>query len=461
MTSPPDRRVTSRLDKQEVRAGLPLPPGPRGLRGVGVVPHLLRDIYGYLPKVARRYGDVVRLPVPGADLILLNHPDHVNHVMSKHASRYWKGEMNQALLEGEHPGLPLSDGDTWKRMRRLLSPKFTEQSMSELSTKVVDEIDRHLQRWDDAAAGNRAVALEDDLATMTLSVMLRGAMSIDIDDTTIDAAGEHLRRYGKYAAGRMLMYSVPNRVPRPFARSGHKSHQWLSDLFDRTVDERRTNPRSGSDLLSLLLDARYDDGEPMTPEELRGEMAGLVFGGFETTASALAWTFTLLALNPEAALRAYEEVDALQGRRPTFTDLSQLTFLRACFDESMRIQGGPLYARSPLVDDAIGGYRIPKGSTVIVSPTVLHQDRRFWIDPERFNPDRFTTDKIDRNAFIPFNVGQRKCLGLRLAYMEGTFAIAAVLQRYRFRLPEGFELRPAFRLSTGIKGGVDIWPTHR
>ncbi len=443
-----------------------LPPGPRGIPGLGIAPQLARDIYGYLPSVARKYGDVARLPVPGQDLILVSHPDHVHHVMTRNSSGYGKGAMNMELIDGEdHAPLPVADGEQWKRMRRLLSPKFTAQSMQELSDKVVDDIIRHLDdTWDPAAASGSPVDLEDNLATMALSVLLRGACSQqDLDDNTIARLAEEIRSYALYAGSRMVMHSMPAALPRPFAKRGKAARHYLDEFAVAAINDRITNPRPDTDMISLILEARFEDGSPMTVTQLKSELGGLIFGGFETTSSALAWTFTLLAQHPDVEARARAEVDALGllGRKPGYADLAQLPFIRACFDESMRIQGGPMYLREALAEDEIGGYRIPKGATVIVSPTVLHNDPRFWNAPQRFHPDRFLTDKIDKNAFIPFNIGQRKCLGYQMAYMEAIFTIALVLGRFRLQLPAGFELRPAFRVSTGIKGGVAAKITDR
>lgn len=444
------------------RAAAPMsPPGPSGLPVLGVAPLLARDLFGYLPRMARTYGDVVRLPLPGAQLILLSHPDHVNHVMVRHAARYGKGEMNAVLADGEHPGLPLADGAGWKRMRRLLSPKFSQQSLNELSQLMIDAISEHVDGWERYARTGERFELEYDLSVLTMSVLTRSGMSRTLDPQTMDRMVTHIRTFARYAAVRMITYSLPSWLPRPYAHRGRVAHDWLSSYFDEIIDGRIANPVEGTDLLNLLLEARFDDGAPLTRDELRGEMAGLIFGGFETTAAALAWTFALLAAHPEAAERAYAEADALGDEPVTAGDMPRLGYLRACFDEAMRIQGGPMYTRSPFEDDEIGGYRIPKGSLVAVSPTVLHHDPRFWDRPEKFNPDRFLTGEHDKNAFIPFNVGQRKCMGLRMAYMEALFTLATVLRRYRVHTPAGFRIRPTFHISTGIKGGVPVTLTRR
>jgi enediyne biosynthesis protein E7 len=187
---------------------------------------------------------------------------------------------------------------------------------------------------------------------------------------------------------------------------------------------------------------------------MRSELSGLVFAGFDTTAEALAWTLGLLARNPSALTTAYEEVDALGGAPLEHAHLKELPWLRACFDEAQRIQAAPGNIRTALEDDEIGGYFIPKGSHVLISPYGLHHDPRFWNRPDIFNPQRFLTDEIDKNAFIPFNIGPRKCMGSRMAYIEGVLTLAAILQRYTIQVRDRWQPKHELRVSTGLAGGL-------
>lgn len=456
---PRDRGTAAPRTPAQPRGGRPpLPPGPRGLPGVGILPQLVRDVYRTPQRLQRRWGDIVHVPVPSATLILISHPDHVAHVFNRHAARYGKGEMNHALFASEaHAPLPISDGAQWKRMRKLLSPKFGQRQLEQVGALIGDAIDDRIARWDVHVGSGRAVDFDAHWSDLTMSVLLRSMFTTRLDEATIARAVAAFRAFAFHAAFQMIGTNAPGWVPLPYGRRGPEATAWIHGFLDRMIRERRRTPLpEGADLLQMLIDARYDDGAPMTDEELRSELLGIIFGGFETTSSALSWTLALLDLHPDVAATAYDEIDALGDRRVGIADLARLPYLHAVFDEAQRIQGGPMFSRSPFEDDEIGGYLIPKGSTVWVSPYALHRDPRFWREPDRFDPSRFFTDEIDKNAFVPFGLGPRKCMGMRMAYVEAMIGLATALQRYRFRLAPGFVPRHHFHISTGMKGGCPV-----
>lgn len=434
-----------------------LPPGPRGLPVLGVAPSLARDLYEFPRRVAREYGDVVHLPVPGQTLILVSHPDHVNHVFNRHADRYWKGELNSRLGEGlGATPLPLSDGDAWKRVRRLAGPLFGHRRLAPMFDLMATAVEGRILDWRRYVGSSTPVDFESELSALTMEVLLRVMFTRKPDPDTVARSVKEFRDYARAAAVRMATWWAPAWVPRPLGARGDHARVWIQELIGRMIGERQSNPIDTPDLLNTLLQARFDDGSRLSRSELSAELFGLIFAGFETTASALGWTIALLALDPEAEARALEEVDALGGERARFEDLERLTYVRACFDEAQRLQGAPFYARSPIEDDEIAGYRIPKNSTVLTSPYTLHRDPRFWKRPDAFRPERFLTDKVNKYAYVPFNIGPRRCLGMHMANIEAVLVLATALQRYRLRVPAGFIPRHAFHVSTGMKGGCPV-----
>lgn len=231
----------------------------------------------------------------------------------------------------------------------------------------------------------------------------------------------------------------------------------LLDVLDGMIARRRsTGPRATPDVLDVLLglEEQFPGDREHRYRRLRSELAGLVFAGFETTAEALAWTIALLARNPQCLAKAYSEVDALGTEPLGYQSLSRLTYLKAAFDEAQRFQAALANVRTAVEDDEIGGYAIPAGSHVLISPYGLHRDPRFWNEPEVYEPMRFLTDEINRNAFVPFNIGPRKCMGMRMAYIEGTLTLAAILQRYTIQVRDGWQPRHQIRVSTGLVGGL-------
>jgi cytochrome P450 len=438
------------------------PPMEAGWPVLGVAPRLARNPYRFLQQCTQRHGDVVELRVPGFRMVLVNHPDHVAHIFSRHADRYVKGRMNTNMAsDGGYLGLPLADGAPWKRVRRLLNPMFGQKRLVELSDLMAAAVTDRVQTWERNADTGAWIDLDPELSAVTMAVLLRSMFSTDVSDADIDRSVEDFRAYGYWVATRMLTAWAPRWLPLPHRKAGTAATKRIIAFVDGIVARRRQTPTDAPDLLNMLLDARFDDGAAMTDEELRIELIGLLFGGFETTASALGWTFALLDRHPDVAARCQAEIDALGGRPVGFEDLADLKFVRACFDEAQRIQGAPIFTREAAVDDEIGGYQVRKGTVVGVSPYALHHDPRFFRDPEMFVPDRFVEEDIDKFAFVPFGAGPRHCIGSNMAYIEAVFTLVTALQRYRVTLRPGFEPTHHFHLSTGMKGGLPVRLTRR
>jgi cytochrome P450 len=227
------------------------------------------------------------------------------------------------------------------------------------------------------------------------------------------------------------------------------------------IREHRKAGADRGDLLSMLMLARdtEGDGTSMTDEQLRDEALTIFLAGHETTANALSWTLALLALHPEAEARQQAELDAaLSGRPPEPEDLPALPYTRMVLAESMRLYP-PAWTigRQPLEDFEVGGYHIRAGSIVMLSPWVVHRDPRFFPDPERFLPERWTAEDEEarhRFAYFPFGAGPRKCIGEGFAWMEGMLVLATLLQQWRLRLAPGQRLEPEPLITLRPRGGM-------
>ncbi|OBY32440.1 cytochrome P450 [Mycolicibacter kumamotonensis] len=416
-------------------------------------------VYTVLPEIARRYGDVASLPMPlpGSTVTLLSHPEYVDHIMTRHHLRYVKHEAAHQLVVGEPPALPLLEGDEWKRTRRPLNPHFGEQALAGVSPQMAAAVRERVEAWARHIGAADWVNLEHELGAVVMDGLMRSMFTMTLEPDTLDKYVDAARDYGTYVVSLAAMYLFPSALPRPFRKRGEAAKRYLLSELDSFIVERRSQgPQTEPDVLDVLLGMSFDGNPRYQYGRLRSELSGLVFAGFETTAEALAWTLALLFRNPSVLAKAYAAVDALGGASVEYAHLEQLTYLRACFDEAQRIQAAPANVRTATEDDEIGGYFIPKGSHVVISPYGLHRDARFWTKPELFEPERFLTDKINRNAFIPFNIGPRKCMGSRMAYIEGVIALAAILQRYTFEIRPGWEPKHQMRTSTGLVGGLPV-----
>ena len=444
-----------------VATTVPTVPGPRGLPIIGAAPSVARDPYGSLAAIARQYGDVASVPLPGLRLVLINHPDHVRHVMTTRASIYPKPALFRDVLFREPPRFHgMANGDEWRRVRRLLNPKFTERGLAPLAELMIDTIVGIVDSWSVHARSGEAIDIQEEFSILTMSVMLRTMFTAPTERAEVARLADAFADLMRGMAVTMLTTGLPESVPRPYRRATAAAKAAIFDYIDRMVAARRRGAGGDAcegDLLGMVLGAEFEDGTPMTDEHVRRELMGLIIGGYETTAAVMSWVVARLPSAAEARARAYAEVDGAVGdRRVEAGDSERLPWLRACFDEAQRMQGFPLNAREATEDDEIGGYFIPAGTTVGVSGYAIHHDPRFWRDPLRFDPRRFLEDEIDKYAFLPFGVGQRRCLGMRMGYMVGLYTLATALQRYEFEPPPGWTPRPRFSFSTIVRGGVPV-----
>jgi len=437
------------------------PPGPRGLASIAAAVDFARDPWMAPQRLARRYGDVVALPLPFADVVLLSHPDHLAHVAVKHPERYkrsdWVTENMKPIGANVRFFAFETDDAAWSRGRKLLQPHFTQKALVELGRLFTEAITEQVGGWQVFADRGEPVDLQDQLKALTLSVLMNSMFSHRVQHDEMQRLARQLKVGMEGATVRTLLWWLPRWVPRPLSRRYASVEQDLDRYLDAMIARRRAQPIDTADVLGTLLAARYEDGEPLEDEKLRAEMTGMVVGGFETTAAALTWSFALLTTHRNVEERLRAEVDALAGAPVTPAHMDELPFVRACFDEAQRLQGGlVINPKVAAVDDEIGGYRIAAGTTVVNSNITLHRDPRFWSDPDRYDPERWLRDDVPREAYWPFGRGSRMCLGMRMAYIEAVLTLASAYQRYDFALPPGYKLRPQYRMSMGLKGGLPM-----
>ncbi|MBV9690416.1 MAG: cytochrome P450 [Ktedonobacteraceae bacterium] len=243
------------------------------------------------------------------------------------------------------------------------------------------------------------------------------------------------------------VFVLPLGWPTPGNRRVVQAEQLLEAHFQRMIDERRSSTVERNDFLSLLLQARDEDGSKMSDQQAIDECLTLFAAGHETTAIALIWAWYLLCQHPDIYQKLQQEVDCvLQGRTPTYADLPRLPYCLQVFKETMRLYSpGYTVSRQALHDVEIDGYLVPKGATVLVSSYTIHRRPEYFPEPERFEPERFTPERekrLPRHAYIPFGVGPRICIGNHFALMEGQLLLATLAQRATFTLVPGQRIKP-------------------
>ncbi len=294
-----------------------------------------------------------------------------------------------------------------------------------------------LDRWQEAASQGRPILLASEMSALTLAVTTRALFGVNM--------GEEINRVGQAVDMGTALLERPNN-PRFKA-----AFQTIEEVVQDIITTRRQSADETSvpkDLLGLLMQARYEDtGLGMDDAGLRSQVITLLLAGYDTTASALTWTFYLLSQHPEIVARLRQDVHrTLNGRTPVYADLPRLENSRMAFEEALRLYPPAwVLGRVALGDDQFGEYFVPAGTIVAISPYTIHRHLGFWDDPERFDPQRFTAERSagrQRFAYIPFGAGPRQCIGNNFAMLEAQLIIPMVVQRFDLSLIADHEIKP-------------------
>ena len=325
---------------------------------------------------------------------LLNHPAAVQHVLQTNHRNYSKQTIQyDALSIVTGRGLLTSDGDEWLQQRRLIQPAFHRRRVAQFGSLITGATCRMLRRWSAAAAQNESIDVDEEMMTVTLEIVGRALFSLDLSDSSSEIHHAVLETLEYIVHRAQQFLSWPLAVPTPRNRRFRRALALLDAFVYESIARRREgSPSADGDLLDLLLLARDpESGATMSDRKVRDEVITLLIAGYETVASALIWTFYLLARHPLETGRLRAELDqALDGRLPTVADLPQLPFTRAVFEETLRLYPPAwLITRRARERDTVAGIAIPAGTTLIISPFTVHRHAGFWTDPERFEPGRF------------------------------------------------------------------------
>jgi long-subunit acyl-CoA synthetase (AMP-forming)/cytochrome P450 len=433
------------------RAALPLAGPPGGLVVTG------GRLEAYL-EATRRHGDVVcvdaRLPS-----FLLSHPEHVRHVLQENQQNY-RQNLRKRILMGRQ-SLALSSGEEWRQRRRLMQALFRPPRLHRLVPKMTRASGELVARWQGAAGRGEQVDVAAAMAALTLDILIDGLLGDEAGEggrlrravsTAFDYFNERARR------GRTLPIAVPTARHLRLLRSLAE----LKAAVTETVAARRTAGNPENDLLSMLIAAHDEQTDQvMDDEQLKDELMMLLVMGHMTTAMAITWTWHLLARHPDVDDRVRSEIAAVVGARPPeLRDVAGLTYTRRVIEETLRLYP-PSWVLSRIAreDDEIGGYRIPAGAVVQLSPYVTHRRPELWESPERFDPDRFLPERAaarPRFSYYPFGGGPRVCIARDLALLELPLILATVAQAYHLRAVPGRRVLPLTGIVLQPRGGLPM-----
>jgi cytochrome P450 len=436
------------------------PPGPKANWLVGTVSRFQKNPLGTMEQLVNELGPAVRFRFfAHFHGYIFVHPDHNRHILQDNNKNYTKMPhptfMILRPLAGN--GLLTSDGEFWRRQRRLAQPAFHRKRINNFGVIMAQAAQDMVERWLAPAHSTSLFDVEQEMSRMTLEVAGQTLFSRDLtrEATKVGQAftdvSHEIVKLTSSAFGAWT-------IRMPFVPSTKRIHQQVSvldEVVNRIIQERRQNPdESHEDLLGMFMEARDEEtGAMMDDKQLRDEVATMLIAGHETTAVTLGWVFYFLSQHPDVREKLEEELTrVLSGRVPTIEDLPHLIYTYQVIDEAMRIYP-PAYviSRWGQEPDNIGGYDVPANAVLALSPYLTHRLEEFWPEPLKFDPERFAPgmeQSRPRYAYIPFGGGPRQCIGNSFALTEAALTLATVCQQVRLELPAGqkVEMEPLITL---------------
>jgi cytochrome P450 len=443
------------------RKRAPLPPGPKGNAVLGVMAEFNRDTLGFIER-CRDYGDVVRMRFFYLTAHFLYNPGDIEYVLSVNAKNFIKSRTLRSpffqRLVGN--GLLTSEGEEWKRQRRLTQPAFHRQRISAYGDVMVEFADRMISSWKQ----NEVRDIHREMMRLALEIVVKTLFDADISGDA-DKVGHVLSQMVKpFASQATLKWIADNRLPTATHRRFNSAAREIDTIVYHLIAERRSSGSDQGDLLSMLLAAHDEDGSQLSDRQLRDEVMTIFLAGHETSALTLSWAWYLLAQSPEVEKKFHAELDeVISDRLPTVADMPRLKYTEMIAKESMRLYP-PAFGigREAIQDFELGGYHVPAKSQLFMFQWATQRDPRFFAAPNRFYPERWTeefSNGLPKYAYFPFGGGPRACIGNYFAMMEIVLLLATIGQRFRFSLlpHHPVSLMPAMSLrpANGIKVTVE------
>jgi cytochrome P450 len=403
------------------------------------------------------YGDIAHYKIGWNHIVFLNNPDYIREVLVVQNDNFIKERTvrRTKMLLGE--GMITAEGAQHRSQRQVAQPAFHRQRIPEYADMIVQEGVRMRDRWRDGE--QRDIAR--DMMHLTLNVVARTLFATDLRDEVDELADAINRIMGLYnflvmlPAAEWLVHVRP-----PGLAAFVRARKRIDAVVYRMIEAHRKAGHNGGSLLDLML-AASPDHSAASEQSLRDQVITIFLAGYETVANALAWTWYLLSQNPECERRFHDEINReLQDRPPAFEDVPRLRYTEMVLAESMRLYP-PAWAmgRYARNDFRLGEFFLPAKTTVLISQFIMHRDARFFPDPLRFNPERFTPEAKARRTkftYFPFGAGFRQCIGESFAWMEGVLLLATLGQRWKPKLVPGHRVEPEPLITLRPKYGMKM-----
>ena len=422
------------------------------------------DAIGYFTKCLREYGDVVFLRFLGVPMCLVNRPELIETVLVTQNNNFEKSKDYRALRRVLGNGLLTSEGEFWRRQRKLVQPAFHQDRIAAYAQIMVGYTERMLNTWKDG----ETLDIHEAMMRLTLDIVAKTLFDSDVSHEAEGVGGALHVLMGKFFRQAGFALLLPSFVPIPTTPRLQRAVRQLDRVIYGIIRQRHASGKMSGDLLSVLLEARDDAGTGMTDRQLHDEIMTLFLAGHETTANALSWAWYLLGNHPHVTETLMEELArVLGGDTPTVSHLPQLRYADMVLKESMRLYP-PVWVigRRALTPFRMGEFELPAGTNVLMSQLLMHRDARYFPEPERFDPDRWRPSDprsatLPRFAYFPFGGGPRVCVGAGFAQMEALLLLVTIAQKFKIDLVPGQTIQRLPSVTLRPKHGIRVTLTRR
>jgi cytochrome P450 len=417
------------------------------------------DTITYLTKCTRQYGDIVFFRFLGVPACFVNRPEYIESVLVTQNSNFVKSKDYRAMRRVLGNGLLLSEGEFWRRQRKLIQPAFHQGRIAAYAEIMVGYTQRMLASWSDC----QTLDMHEAMMRLTLGIVAKTLFDADVSHEAEDVDAALTVLMGKFLRQAGMALLLPTWVPLPTSQLLKRAVGRLDKVIYSIIEQRRASGQMSGDLLSVFLQAHDDEGVGMTDRQLHDEIMTLFLAGHETTANVLSWTWYLLGQNPQVEEKLIEELErVLAGRVPTPADLPRLTYTDMVLREAMRLYP-PVWVigRRALAPFRLGEYELPADTNVLISQLIMHKDARYFPNPERFDPDRWSASNpraglLPRFAYFPFGGGPRVCIGAGFAMMEAVLLLATIAQQFRIEVSPELKVKVQPTVTLRPKHGIPV-----
>lgn len=418
-----------------------VPAAPGRLPVLGHLAAVRRDPFRFVESL-RAVGDIVRIDLGNWPVYMLTTPELVREALITRSDSLARGRIYERARTLFGDGLATSEGTLHRQRRRLVQPAFHQQRIADYTEAMRRHTDALVASW----KPGQQVAIDRVMHELTLRIVADALFSADLDSTSVAEVEQHVPIIMSGIAYRMVTPKYLDRWPIPSNRRFDIAAARLRQVVEELIVARRRSDHDREDLLAMLLAARdADSGEAMSDTQVCDEVISLLIAGTETPAITLSWAFHALDSHPEVEQRLHSEIDTVIGESPICKHtITELEYSGRILNEILRLHPVLVFTRRAITQTVLGGLRIPPGTEVAYSPYALHRDPGIYLEPTRFDPDRWLPDRavyLPPRTFNPFGAGHHRCIGDTFAWTELHIVMATIARRWRLHLAEGHRVR--------------------